>query len=48
MFAGRGLRRALLSVDAENPTGATRLYERVGMRVVNRWDWWERSSGGPP
>jgi mycothiol synthase len=47
-FAGRGLRRVLLSVDAENPTGATRLYERVGMRVVNRWDWWERSSGGPP
>jgi mycothiol synthase len=47
-FAGRGLRQVLLSVDAENPTGATRLYERVGMRVVNRWDWWERSSGGPP
>jgi hypothetical protein len=45
MFAGRGLLRALLSVDAENSTGATRLYERVGMRVVNRWD---RSSGGPP
>jgi hypothetical protein len=21
-------------VDAENPTGATRLYERVGMRVL--------------
>jgi mycothiol synthase len=48
MFAGRGLGRVLLSVDAENPTGATRLYERVGMRVVNRWDWWERSLGGPP
>ena len=47
-FAGRGLRQVLLAVDAENPTGATRLYERVGMRVVNRWDWWERSSGGPP
>jgi ribosomal protein S18 acetylase RimI-like enzyme len=46
-FARRGLRHVLLSVDAENPTGATRLYERVGMRVVNRWDWWERSSGGP-
>jgi len=46
-FARRGLRQVLLSVDAENPTGATRLYERVGMRVVNRWDWWERSSGGP-
>jgi mycothiol synthase len=47
-FAGRGLRQVLLAVDAENPTGATRLYERVGMRVVNRWEWWERSRGGPP
>jgi mycothiol synthase len=46
-FARRGRRRVLLSVDAENPTGATRLYERVGMLVVNRWDWWERSLGGP-
>jgi mycothiol synthase len=46
-FAHRGLRRVLLNVDAENPTGATRLYEGVGMRVVHRWDWWERSSGGP-
>jgi mycothiol synthase len=47
-FARRGLQWGLLSVDADNPTGATRLYERVGMRVVNRWDVWERSSGGPP
>ena len=23
-------------------TGATAVYERVGMRVVNRWDLWER------
>ena len=44
-FARRGLRRVLLNVDAENPTGATRLYERVGMRVVNRWDVWERPLG---
>jgi mycothiol synthase len=44
-FARRGLRRVLLNVDAENPTGATALYERVGMRVVKRWDMWERSSG---
>jgi mycothiol synthase len=42
IFARRGLRRVLLNVDAENPTGATKLYERVGMRVVNRWDVWER------
>jgi mycothiol synthase len=45
-LAGRGARRALLSVDAENPTGATALYERAGMRVVKRWDAWERTSCG--
>ena len=45
-FSRRGLRRVVLSVDAENPTGATALYERVGMRVVKRWDVWERSPGG--
>ena len=44
-FAGRGVRRVILNVDAENPTGATALYERVGMRIVKRWDLWERSSG---
>ena len=44
-FAARGLRRVRLNVDAENATGATGLYERVGMRVVNRWDLWERSGG---
>lgn len=42
-FAGRGARRVLLNVDAENTTGATALYERVGMRVVKRWDLWERA-----
>jgi mycothiol synthase len=31
-FRERGLARALLGVDAANPTGATGLYERVGMR----------------
>jgi len=41
-FAGRGLRRVLLNVDAENVTGATGVYERAGMRIVNRWDLWER------
>jgi mycothiol synthase len=41
-FAGRGVRRVILNVDAENRTGATALYERVGMRVINRWDLWER------
>jgi len=32
-FYDRGLRRVTLGVDAENPTGATQLYERVGMHV---------------
>ena len=41
-FAGRGLPRVMLNVDAENPTHATALYERAGMRVINRWDLWER------
>ena len=41
-FTDRGLRRVRLNVDAENVTGATAVYERVGMRVVNRWDLWER------
>jgi mycothiol synthase len=34
----RGARRVGLGVDAENPTGATRLYERVGMRVASASD----------
>ena len=33
-FWDRGERRVQLGVDAENPTGATRLYERAGMHVV--------------
>jgi mycothiol synthase len=47
-FAARGLRRVMVNVDAENVTGATGVYEGVGMRVVNRWDLWERSSGASP
>lgn len=45
-FARRGVRRVVLNVDTDNPTGATALYERVGMRVGKRWDMWERPSGG--
>jgi mycothiol synthase len=37
---GRGLRGVGLGVDAENVTGALRLYERVGMRVTRRADNW--------
>jgi mycothiol synthase len=33
-FHRRGQRRAGLGVDAQNSTGATRLYERAGMRVT--------------
>jgi len=44
-FADRGLRRAMVNVDAENVTGATGVYERAGMRIANRWDLWERATG---
>lgn len=37
----RGLWRVGLGVDAENVTGALRLYERVGMRAIRRSDNWE-------
>jgi mycothiol synthase len=33
-FYRRGKRSVALGVDAENPTGATRLYERAGMHVA--------------
>jgi mycothiol synthase len=36
----RGLRQIGLGVDAENPTGALRLYERAGMRALTRNDNW--------
>jgi len=38
----RGIRKVRLSVDAESPTGATRLYERAGMTVLRRSNTWER------
>src|SRR6266540_1357959 len=34
----RGMPCGALGVDSENPTGATRLYERAGMNVVNQSD----------
>ena len=39
----RGQRRVRLSVDAESITGATRLYERVGMRTIRQSNTWELS-----
>ncbi|GIH28419.1 hypothetical protein Aph01nite_67290 [Acrocarpospora phusangensis] len=41
-FARRGLKDAMLNVDSENPTGATAVYERAGMRTAWQWDLWER------
>ncbi|HST25556.1 MAG TPA: GNAT family N-acetyltransferase [Gaiellaceae bacterium] len=38
----RGQRRVGLGVDSENPTGATRLYGRVGMRVALQEDAYEK------
>jgi GNAT superfamily N-acetyltransferase len=32
-FWDRGIKRVTLGVDAQSPTGATHLYERVGMHV---------------
>jgi mycothiol synthase len=41
-FALRGEITAALGVDSENPTGATRLYERAGMRVLWHADVWRK------
>ncbi len=41
-FRRRGLTRVTLGVDAANPTGATRLYESVGMHVDQESIIWEK------
>jgi mycothiol synthase len=41
-FHRRGIPRAELDVDAENATGATRLYERAGMHVAFSWEFWQK------
>ena len=41
-FRGRGYTRGTLGVDASSPTGATRLYERAGMRVYRETMFLER------
>jgi mycothiol synthase len=41
-FYRRGRRTVELGVDAANETGATRLYERAGMRVVNQYAVYEK------
>jgi ribosomal protein S18 acetylase RimI-like enzyme len=42
-FARRGVRRVGLKVDAGNPTGAPRLYERLGFRTEGREQIWALS-----
>ncbi len=39
--AARGLPAVVLGVDAANATGATRLYERAGMRVAEEFTRWD-------
>jgi len=41
-FYARGQQRAGLGVDASSLTGATRLYEKAGMRVDRQWDRYEK------
>jgi mycothiol synthase len=38
----RGKTRVGLGVDADNPTGAVRLYERAGMETERRYIWYEK------
>lgn len=44
-FRETGETVAALGVDSENPTGATRLYERAGMRPLWQADVWEKEIG---
>jgi ribosomal protein S18 acetylase RimI-like enzyme len=39
----RGMEVAALGVDAENPTGALRLYERFGFRPRRRWVFYRKA-----
>lgn len=41
-FYRRGIRKVGLGVDSQNLTGATRLYERVGMQVARQYDTYEK------
>jgi ribosomal protein S18 acetylase RimI-like enzyme len=45
LFAARGYPKVILNVDAHNETGATRLYERVGMRQMRQFDCYEKELG---
>jgi mycothiol synthase len=41
-FRSRGREHVSLGVDAENTTGAVRLYQRAGMHIERRFDLWDR------
>jgi mycothiol synthase len=43
-FQRRGLERAVLGVDSDNPSGAHRLYESVGMVVTARFEIYEKAA----
>jgi mycothiol synthase len=43
LFRERGIAKVSLFVDAQNATGATALYERVGMRVARQYDSYRRA-----
>ncbi len=47
-FGAAGLDAAMLGVDAENPTGAVGVYERVGFSAIRRSVRLQRRFGGPP
>lgn len=46
VYYARGKRRVGLSVDADNASGATRLYERAGMQVTRELITYEKTIGG--
>ena len=41
-FRERGMKSAILGVDADNPTGALGLYERNGFEVIYRYTAWRK------
>jgi mycothiol synthase len=47
-FHARGQRRVGLGVDSQNLTGATRLYERAGMRVERQYDVFQKPLEATP
>jgi ribosomal protein S18 acetylase RimI-like enzyme len=43
-FSRRGLTRVTLKTDSNNPTGAWRLYERLGMKTERTYEIFEKRS----